>query len=1033
MKDEVCELVERFDAHKETYHSEGYNEAQLREEFLNPFFAALGWDVYNRKGYAGAYKEVIHEDAIKVGGRTKAPDYCFRAGGGVRSFFVEAKKPSIDVGEAAGPAYQLRRYAWSAKLPVSILTDFEHLAVYDCRIRPQKTDKAATARIIYRHFTEYVAHWDELVGLFSPEAIRRGSLERLVASKKIKKGTAGVDAAFLDDIETWRSELARNIALRNEGLSQRDLNVAVQATIDRIVFLRICEDRGIEPYGTLESLQNATNIYRRLGELFQRADDRYNSGLFHFAPEKDRPEPPDELTLKVQIDDKPLKDIICGLYFPDSPYEFSVLPAEILGQVYEQFLGKVIYLTKGGHAKVLEKPEVRKAGGVYYTPAYIVDYIVEHTVGRLLDGGRGTADEGRGKADEGAAVHCRPTKAKTPAQAAKLRILDPACGSGSFLIGAYQYLLNWHRDWYVSHGPEKHARGRHPKVYRGAADDWRLTSAEKRRILLNNIYGVDIDPQAVEVTKLSLLLKVLEGESKETVNNELRLFHERALPDLAGNIKCGNSLVGPDFYNGQQLSLLDDEERYRINVFDWHDKQHGFGAIMAAGGFDAVIGNPPYLNIDDTWGKGDPRQRYISQAYADIYRDKTDILFYFLGKAVDLTRGLVTFIVSRAFLEAYKADGLRGWLATHAIVEEIIDLRNFYVFPGVGITTALISLEKTNGRAKARTYRLRVDDFEPTNLDVQKRDSALFERVLVDHRAFKADAWVFAEKSVEGLHAKVDAVGEPLGRILVVGQGMQTGRNSVFGGLSESHIRAWRLKPGQYYARARNSDIGRYVIRDKGERLLYLENVEHFDNLPKSVQRHLTLHQSDLKARAAYKRGDCQWWQYTWPLHKECLGRSRLYCPYLAAHNRFALDAGKLFLGLTDTTVLYDAGQPEDLRYILGLLNSRLLTFRFRFMAKLKSGGILEYFWNTLSKMPIRRINFSDSKDKSRHDRMVKLVETMLGLQTKLASARTAQDKTAIQRQIAATDRQIDQLVYELYGLTDEEIEIVERGTGKEG
>ena len=158
----------------------------------------------------------------------------------------------------------------------------------------------------------------------------------------------------------------------------------MQRTIDRIVFLRICEDRGIEPYGTLQSLQNAPNIYRRLGELFQRADDRYNSGLFHFTPEKERPEPPDELTLGLAIDDKPLKDILRKLYFPDSPYEFSVLPIEILGQVYEQFLGKVIRLTKGHQAKVEEKPEVRKAGGVYYTPAYIVDYIVQHTVGELL-------------------------------------------------------------------------------------------------------------------------------------------------------------------------------------------------------------------------------------------------------------------------------------------------------------------------------------------------------------------------------------------------------------------------------------------------------------------------------------------------------------------------------------------------------------------------------------------------------------------------------------------------------------------------
>ena len=224
----VHQLVTRFKSHEEAYRSGQYNETQLRRDFLDPFFAALGWDVHNEKGYAEAYREVIHEDAIKVGGHTKAPDYCFRAGGGVRSFFVEAKKPSVDLRHAIGPAYQLRRYAWSAKLPISILTDFEEFAVYDCRIRPEKTDKAGNARIIYHKYTDYIECWDQLVGLFSPEAIRQGALDKYVASKKIKKGTAEVDDAFLGEIESWRTSLARNIAIRNEGISQRNLNFAVQ-------------------------------------------------------------------------------------------------------------------------------------------------------------------------------------------------------------------------------------------------------------------------------------------------------------------------------------------------------------------------------------------------------------------------------------------------------------------------------------------------------------------------------------------------------------------------------------------------------------------------------------------------------------------------------------------------------------------------------------------------------------------------------------------------------------------------------------
>ena len=364
--------------------------------------------------------------------------------------------------------------------------------------------------------------------------------------------------------------LAHHLALRNKQLMQRELNYAVQMTIDRIIFLRICEDRGIEEYERLRALLKGSNVYDRLRDLFLLADERYNSGLFHFQKEKDFPEPPDTLTLDLAIDDKPLKDIIKRLYYPDSPYEFSALPASVLGQVYEQFLGKVIRLTASHKVTIEEKPEVRKAGGVDHTPEFIVYYIVQHTLGKLLEG----------------------KKPGPRGSASKVRIVDPACGSGSFLIVAYQYLLDWHRDHYVEEGPEKHRK----ELYQGPGGQWLLTTQEKKRILLNSIYGVDIDTQAVEVTKLSLLLKVLEGESDQTLNAQLRLFQERALPDLDRNIKCGNSLIGPDFYDIVQMSFFDEEERYRINVFDW---QTEFSEIIKSGGFDAVIGNPPYIRMEN--------------------------------------------------------------------------------------------------------------------------------------------------------------------------------------------------------------------------------------------------------------------------------------------------------------------------------------------------------------------------------------------------------------------------------------------------
>ena len=345
----ILDLVSRFAQHVDAYKAGKYNETQLRLDFIDPFFTQLGWDMNNVQGYAEAYRDVVHEDEVRISGALKAPDYGFRIGG-TRKFFLEAKKPSVRIKQELPPAYQLRRYAWSAKLALSILTDFEEFAVYDCRTKPDASDAASKARIFYCTFDEYPQHWDWIASVLSRDAILKGSFDKYAETSKRKRGTAAVDDDFLATIEGWRAELARNLALRNSSLSQRELNFAIQRIIDRIIFLRICEDRGIEDYGRLLKASEGPAVYERLGELFVEADARYNSGLFHFTDEKGRAEPPDNITLALDIDDTLLRHIIRSLYYPDSPYEFSVLSADILGQVYEQFLGKVITLTEGHRA-----------------------------------------------------------------------------------------------------------------------------------------------------------------------------------------------------------------------------------------------------------------------------------------------------------------------------------------------------------------------------------------------------------------------------------------------------------------------------------------------------------------------------------------------------------------------------------------------------------------------------------------------------------------------------------------------------------
>jgi len=950
----ILELTERFERNRDAYRSSDYNEAQARHEFIDPFFIALGWDVNNEKGYAEGYKEVIHEDAIKVGGATKAPDYAFRIGG-VRKFFVEAKRPGLNIKEDGDAAYQLRRYAWSAKLPLSILTDFEEFAVYDCRIKPVKTDKASTGRVLYLTADEYAEQWDEIASIFSQDAILTGSFDKYAESTKKKKGTAEVDKAFLKEIEDWRDVLARNIALRNTELSTRELNFAVQRTIDRLIFLRICEDRGIETYGQLMALQNGTQIYKQLCQIFRRADERYNSGLFHFQKEKDRPEPPDGLTLNLTIDDKTLKGILKELYYPESPYEFSVLPADILGQVYEQFLGKVIRLTAGHRAVVEDKPEVKKAGGVYYTPTYIVDYIVKNTVGKLIEG-------------------------KTPRQVNTLRILDPACGSGSFLLGAYQTLLDWHLKWYSEHDPEKHAKGRQPKIFHGPGGDWRLTTSEKKRILLNNIYGVDIDPQAVEVTKLSLLLKVLEGENEETIGQSLRLFHERALPDLADNIKCGNSLIGPDFYEGKQLSLIDEEERYRINAFDWNAE---FPKIMAAGGFDAAIGNPPWVTMrGKQWmGVSDRVVRYYLSTYTKSAEYKINSFAMLLEKGLDLLRGegRLAYIIPSTILTNQYLSKIRQALVQNTFIDAIVDLGSNVFRKGVA-DSVILSIQKeakANSRLRALTD---VGDLSRGHY-IERR---IRQKEFDDGSEFVFDLRLTSQERL--VIKKIESQSIRLQDLLRVYVGIVTGDNRKYLSNRKVDEQYKRILVGANIGRYRYSFRGKYVLFDKA-RLHSNTNEKVYQSKEKIILR---------------KTGST-----------------------ITA----ALDTEQYF---TEQTVynLYQPFRSEiDLRYLLGAINSRLVQFYFSKKLVTNPQAYPYIKGIHVKSIPIHTIALSDSDHRKTHTQMAELVDTMLKLHKDLQTAKTDHEKSLIQRQIDATDKQIDQLVYELYGLTHEEIRIVEEAT----
>lgn len=974
-------LAERFERNIEAYRSSAYNETQLRREFIDPFFEALGWDVANKAGYAEQYKDVVHEDAIKVAGATKAPDYCFRIGG-VRKFFLETKKPSVDIKGQVSPAYQLRRYAWSAKLSLSILTDFEEMAIYDCRTRPKPNDKPSIGRIRLFSYNRYLASFEEIYNLLSKEAVLRGSFDKFVESEKQKRGTTEVDAEFLKEIESWRETLAKNIAVKNSRLSVRELNYAVQLTIDRIIFLRMCEDRGIEKYGQIQTLLNGTNTYHRLREIFYGADDKYNSGLFDFRT--------DRLTPELKIDDNPLKEIFKNLYYPDSPYEFSVLGADILGHVYEQFLGKVIRLTEGHHAKIEEKPEVRKAGGVYYTPTYIVEYIVKNTVGKIVGAVLRDPLLSLSK-DQGTRSGLPLHRQLSPQQISKIRILDPACGSGSFLLGAYQFLLNYHRDWYVDHYTKRSnvAQGFSPapkEIYQGYGGQWYLTTREKKRILLNNIYGVDIDPQAVEVTKLSLLLKVLEGENQDSLERQIKLFKERALPDLASNIKCGNSLIGPDFYQGKQMNLLDSDEAYRINGFDWGKE---FPEIMKHGGFDAVIGNPPYgaefLSSTTDYLK--------SNFQTCVWRGESYLVFVERGLHLLRLKGLLGYIVPDTYLNLGFTQSLRTFLLQHSKLREIVNLPSD-VFSGGIVDTTLLFVEKANQAVNFHEAKVLVKVFNK-KLSIQSisqpsREFTISTKVWFEQNAFNIHSDV-AESSII---SKIESDNRPL---------------SHFGEMFYG-IKAYQVGKGNP-PQTRDILERKPFTSSKKEDKTFLP---FFDG--KHIGRYTLL-----------------WDNNNWLKYGPWLAEPRQPQKYEGEKILIRKIVGSTLIAnyVPETsycnTLLFVLKIKDNgkfgYHYLLGILNSKFIGWYFRKKFQISSD-------DTFPQIMIRDIlQFPvPAPGKADHEKMAELVEQMLSLHKQLVAAKTPDEKTRIQRQIDATDHQIDHLVYELYRLTEREINIVERG-----
>ena len=559
-------------------------------------------------------------------------------------------------------------------------------------------------------------------------------------------------------------------------------------------------------------------------------------------------------------------------------------------------------------------------------------------------------------------------------------------------------------------------------IYQGPGGQWKLTTTERKRILLQNIYGVDIDAQAVEVTKLSLLLKVLEGESEQTLVTQLRFYHERALPDLGRNIKCGNSLIGPDFYDQQEMGFLDEEERYRINVFDWNAE---FSEIMKAGGFDAVIGNPP-------WGAllTEPELEYLRRRNRDIIVRMIDSFMYFVHQTSQRVheQGFFGMILPDVILYQTDNQKLREYVIKNFAIHRLLNMSD--VFHKVTRPACIVIFQ----RAKFAKHPIRVADlshYSKSTKPLQITNTANFIDVpQADINKVPGLVFVTSSLAPYTLWAKVRAVPhDPLER-LVDEDGIQRGVSPDLKDAflidsktaKEARLESAKLRP----VLTGGKQVKRYYIERPDLLLIYTNRDDDFPQLP-NIRAYIDQFRSRITCKEVKEKKHSIYSLHRARDEQIFLKPTKLVGVITEDEIVLAPDDHQTFA--TDGLYVFALRDASDANYVLGILNSRLFVFLYRLLA-IETGRVLAQVKPTvLAQLPIRKMDVSAPDDKGRHDRMVSLVERMLELNKQLAATQTEYARTNLQRQIDATEAQIDKLVYELYDLNADEITIVKEAT----
>lgn len=602
-----------------------------------------------------------------------------------------------------------------------------------------------------------------------------------------------------------------------------------------------------------------------------------------------------------------------------------------------------------------------------------------------------------------------------------ITICDPACGSGAFLNEALSFLMAEHA--YLDELESK--------LFGGGL----VFQEVRNHILEHNLFGVDINEESVEIAKLSLWLRTAEPHRK--------------LSNLNENVRCGNSLIDDVAVAGEK-------------AFDW---EKAFPSVFANGGFDVVIGNPPYFNVQ-TLGAKSPIVEYLQNSYKDIWQDKSDILFYFIQKALEISKDKVGYIISNAFLFSDKAQKLRNYIVEDNRLSTIVNFEKYMIFEDASITSCILlfAKDKQNTQAfllKDKNYFV---DFVSNYIETPQN---AFEITLEKDKVF-----ALVNDKIAKLNQKIDGDYKQLQDVVMIGKGMETACNSVF-----SFADYPTQFPQEFIKKQMiGENINPYRLNTDTSYLLYFEDVENFEDLPKTIQNHLIENKKVLENRATVKNEGRIWWRYSRPMHKDFYNLAKIWCSYRSSKNAFVLDESSDYIGLTNTTVIFDTNEQINLKYLLTILNSRLFFFRYQSIGKQTGSGVFEFFANGVGKFPIKEISLDEQKPFiEKAEKMLTLnqeLQTIQGkfirnLQRELALSApskklqdwqnltyadflkelkkqkitltlaqkaewedyftTEQTKAqTLANQIATTDNQINQMVYQLYGLTDDEIKIIE-------